>query len=53
MRTRKTWSGVFHCPVCQIEEEFLNDDCLECRECGERMIPGPLFEDDGEDGHER
>jgi DNA-directed RNA polymerase subunit RPC12/RpoP len=45
VRARKTWSGIFHCPICQIEEEFLEDDSLECRECGERMIPGPLDED--------
>jgi len=43
MRIRRTWSGVFHCTTCQLEEDLLQDDSVACRECGEAMMPGPLF----------
>ncbi len=48
MRVRRTWTGVFHCTTCQLEEELLEDESVECRECGERMLAGSLFEDDQE-----
>lgn len=46
MRTRKTWTGVFHCGLCKVEEDLDDEGNLECEECGERLVPGPLFEDE-------
>jgi DNA-directed RNA polymerase subunit RPC12/RpoP len=46
MRIVKRWTGIFHCPICQLEVELLDDDSVECQGCGERLIPGPLFSED-------
>ena len=51
MRTRKLWNGLYHCGSCQLQEELLGDETVECGSCGERLRPGPLF-DEEEEGDE-
>ncbi len=52
MRTRRSWSGVFHCAICKIEEELRDDDSVECHECGELMSPGALYTEEEEEAED-
>lgn len=52
MRTRRTFSGIFHCTGCGIEEELDEADNVLCQDCGELMVAGPLLDAEDEEGGE-
>ncbi len=47
MRTRVTFTGKYHCPICWLEEDLEAEDSLVCEECGQKLVPGPLSAADG------
>jgi hypothetical protein len=40
------WTGIFHCDICKLQESLDRDEAVACRECGELMVPGPLFSEE-------
>ena len=46
MRTRKIYSGIYHCPQCQYEVALTDEGTVRCEDCGGRLHEGPLPDDD-------
>jgi hypothetical protein len=52
MRTRKLYSGTYHCPQCVYEIALRDEGSLRCEDCGGRLFDGALPQEDdwtGED----
>ncbi|MFQ5932678.1 MAG: hypothetical protein ACE5MM_09730 [Nitrospiraceae bacterium] len=54
MRMKKTYSGLYYCPICLYEAELTAETSLKCEDCGERLWKGPLpeVEEGDEDDYE-
>jgi hypothetical protein len=45
MRTKKLYSGLYHCPECMYEVTLTSESSLKCRDCGGRLYEGELPEE--------
>ena len=55
MRTRRLYSGTYHCPQCLYEIALRDEASLRCEDCGGRLFEGTLPEEadwTGEDDEE-
>ncbi len=53
MRTKKLYSGSYHCPECVYEVTLTAEPSLKCPDCGGRLYEGELpEEEDDYDGDE-
>jgi hypothetical protein len=52
MRTKKLYSGLYHCPECKYEVTLTMEASLKCEDCGGRLYEGELPEQDDYDEDE-
>lgn len=52
MRTKKLYSGLYHCPECVYEVTLTMEPSLKCQDCGGRLYEGELPDEDEYDGDE-
>jgi hypothetical protein len=50
VRTRKLYSGTYHCPQCLYEITLRVEGSLRCEDCGGRLYDGALPEEEGWNG---
>jgi DNA-directed RNA polymerase subunit RPC12/RpoP len=49
MRTKRLYSGLYHCPECVYEVTLTSEPSLKCPDCGGRLYEGKLPEEAEED----
>jgi hypothetical protein len=49
VRTRKLYSGNYHCPQCQYEVALRDESSVRCEDCGGRLSQGPLPDEESWD----
>ena len=52
MRTRKLYSGPYHCPQCLYEITLRDEGSLRCEDCGSRLYDGALPEEEDWNGED-
>ena len=52
MRTRKLYSGTYHCPQCLYEIALRDEGSLRCEDCGGRLFDGTLPEEEDSNGED-
>jgi len=49
MRTKRLYSGLYHCPECVYEVTLTSEPSLKCPDCGGRLYEGELPEESEDD----
>ncbi len=49
MRTKRLYSGLYHCPECVYEATLTSEPSLKCPDCGGRLYEGELPEEPDDD----
>ena len=52
MRTKRLYSGLYHCPECVYEVTLTSEPSLKCLDCGGRLYEGKLPEEQDDDDYD-